>query len=94
MFLLLGTIYAIMGIIAVILISEPEESSVEEDCKDENLDKEHIVEPKKNISINLSPLEVLKTRWFYQVCVISWENFKNVSMWILTWCTMSSNLFS
>ena len=70
MFLLLGTIYAIMGIIAVILISEPEESSVEEDCKDENVDKEHIVEPsQKEISKNLSPLEVLKTRWFYQVCV-------------------------
>ena len=67
MFLLLGTIYAIMGFVAVILISEPDETNIEK-CDKENKEvEENRLELKKDKPKNLSPLEVLKTCWFYQV---------------------------
>ena len=66
MFILLGTIYAVMGIIAVILISEPNE----QDAQSHKNVEEEFDETKEESCKNLSPLEVLKTRWFYQVCKI------------------------
>jgi len=66
MFLVLGSIYAVMGVIAVILIAEPKEELHE----DNDNDKEERVELKENDRKNLSPSQVLKTSWFYQVAAI------------------------
>ena len=65
MFIVLGIIYAVMGFIAVLLISEPKEAK-REDNEDE--DKDNEVE-KIADRRNLTPWEVLKTRWFYQVLI-------------------------
>ena len=69
MFLMLGIIYAVFGIIATILISEPEESQSEimslksEESDSEAVKSEEIREEPRSYS----PLEVLKTATFYQV---------------------------
>ena len=67
MFLVLGIIYAVMGFIAVLLIAEPEPSKERKEqiqTPDKEEQKEDVNEEKEN---NLSPLQVLKTSWFYQV---------------------------
>ena len=65
MFLVLGIIYAVMGFIAVLLIAEPNDERVEQI---KNQDKEEQNEEDKTENEkNLSPLQVLKTSWFYQV---------------------------
>ena len=65
MFIVLGIIYAVMGLIAVILIAEPNEERREQI---ENEDKEGQKEEVKTKDVNnLSPLQVLRTQWFYQV---------------------------
>ena len=67
MFVILGIIYAVMGFIAVLLIFEPKGDLIEDD---ENADKEiPNIEENKGDRINLSPRQVLKTRWFYQVYI-------------------------
>eukprot|EP00092_Neocalanus_flemingeri_P009248 GFUD01009954.1.p1 GENE.GFUD01009954.1~~GFUD01009954.1.p1 ORF type:complete len:499 (-),score=139.66 GFUD01009954.1:99-1595(-) len=86
MFILLGTIYAVMGIMAVILISEPKEDKTEKDTQKNNVDEEEPGEPKGETNItNLSPMEVLKTTWFYQI----WTGFFSISLTIAIISTYS-----
>jgi len=76
MFIVLGIIYAVMGLIAVILIAEPNEERREQI---ENEDKEGQKEEVKTNNVNnLSPLQVLRTRWFYQI----WTGFFSISLTI------------
>ena len=63
LFILLGSIYAVMGFIAVVLIAEPKEPKGGKLEDDEDQKIEHEKTDRKN----LSPMEVLKTTWFYQV---------------------------
>ena len=60
MFLLSGAIYAVMGLIAFFLISEPQHQDKEEI----SLDTEH---DRNEEEINLKPTQVLRTKTFYQV---------------------------
>jgi MFS family permease len=76
MFIVLGSIYAVMGVIAVILIAEPKEE-LHQDNDNDN-DKEERVELKENARKNLSPSQVLKTSWFYQL----WSGFFSISLTI------------
>merc|ERR1712179_694653 len=74
MFIVLGIIYAVMGIIAVVLIAEPEEGKLEE-----NKDRVEDIEIQKIADrTNLTPWQVLKTRWFYQI----WTGFLSISLTI------------
>ena len=60
MFLLLGAIYAVLGLVAVVMITEPEDS----------LSESNSVQETENTSEedgSLRPLEVLRTSTFYQV---------------------------
>merc|ERR1719317_1778412 len=78
MFLVLGIIYAVMGFIAVLLIAEPEPSKERKEqiqTPDKEEQKEDVNEEKEN---NLSPLQVLKTSWFYQI----WTGFFSISLTI------------
>jgi len=81
MFVLLGSIYAFMGFIAMLLISEPAEDNIQftaliqedlEDAKEEKTKK--VVEWNKVPS--LRPKEVLKTSVFYQI----WFGFFSISL--------------
>ena len=65
MFIVLGIIYAVMGFIAVILIGEPNDERIEQ-IKNEDKEEQN-EEVKTENGKNLSPLQVLKTSWFYQV---------------------------
>ena len=56
MFLLLGAIYAVLGLISVVMIGEPTESTSLEDLI-----------PASEKAVNLRPTEVLRTITFYQV---------------------------
>ena len=63
MFIVLGIIYAVMGIIAVVLIAEPAEEKLEENKeRDEDNEIQGIADRR-----TLTPWQVIKTRWFYQV---------------------------
>ena len=62
MFLLLGGIYFICGIVATMLITEPHEVSSETMKKADSKRKE-------KDSKNIEPLDVLKTKTFYQVSI-------------------------
>ena len=59
MFLMMGIIYAAMGLISVPMIFTPNESERPADVRRSETDS-----PNK---ISLKPLETLKTLWFYQV---------------------------
>jgi len=81
MFLMLGVIFLVMGIISVILISEPEQQNqhgennqTKEDKKSMELSEKGDQPPKTVIS--LSPLQVLKIRIFYQI----WLGFFSIYM--------------
>jgi len=65
LFILLGSIYAVMGFIAVVLIAEPKEPKGGKLEDDEDQKIEHEKTDRKN----LSPMEVLKTTWFYQILI-------------------------
>ena len=67
MFAVLGIIYAAMGFLAVVLISEPNTKYGAEKEKNEENEK-------KSISVNLTPSEVLKRVWFYQVYILCLAN--------------------
>ena len=56
MFLLLGAIYAVLGLISVVMIGEPTEST----------SLEYLI-PISEKAVNLRPTEVLRTITFYQV---------------------------
>ena len=66
MFLMLGCIYALCGMIATILISEPEDISESQSFTSES-GKSDVVEEIQN---SLRPTEVLRTPVFYQVSFI------------------------
>lgn len=59
MFLMMGIIYAVMGLISVPMINTPSESEMPEDARKSQGDSQH--------KISLKPMELLKTPWFYQV---------------------------
>ena len=59
MFLMMGIIYAAMGLISVPMIFTPSESERLADVRRSE------TEPLNKIS--LKPMEMLKTQWFYQV---------------------------
>ena len=59
MFLMLGAIYAILGLLSVIMIREPREA------QSENTSLKEAVGPEEDF--NLRPTEVLRTLTFYQV---------------------------
>ena len=59
MFLILGVIFSVLGFIAVLLISEPDES--------ETLKTELETVSETHLQTSLKPTEVLKTTTFYQV---------------------------
>ena len=63
MFLILGITYAVMGLVAVLLISEPENSTPEVISLKSEDGKDTVQEE----AVSLKPLEVLKTSTFYQV---------------------------
>ena len=77
MFLILGIIYAVMGFIAVLLIAEPKGENIEDN---EDEDKENEVE-KIAEERNLTPWEVLKTRWFYHVNIFRKLELTNHKWW-------------
>ena len=62
MFLILGAIFSVLGFIAVLLISEPDES-----LSSETLNPESDTVSQTQIQTSLNPMEVLKTATFYQV---------------------------
>ena len=59
MFLMLGAIYAVLGLVSVLMIREPREARSENICQKEALGSEE--------EVNLRPTEVLRTLTFYQV---------------------------
>ena len=63
MFLILGAIFSVLGFIAVLLISEPDESPSET----LSLKSESETVSENQIQTSLKPTEVLKTATFYQV---------------------------
>ena len=70
MFLMLGVIFLVLGFLSVFLISEPEPQQI---CRDSRQVNEDLLEKKSdeytdNV-FSLSPLQVLKTPIFYQVCL-------------------------
>ena len=70
LFIILGGIYAVMGFMAVILIADTKEEMFEDDDEDNsNLN----IQSNKTIRRNLSPLQVLKTMWFYQVYIYQFQ---------------------
>jgi len=74
MFVILGIIYAVMGFIAVLLISEPKGELIEDDeSEDKDIPK---IDQNKADRINLSPRQVLKTKWFYQI----WTGFFGLTL--------------
>ena len=75
MFLLLGIIYAVCGIIATILISEPEDSHSEIMSLDSESESEVKSQEIRDGPRSYSPLEVLKTATFYQVAYMTWWQF-------------------
>ena len=60
MFLLSGAIYAVMGVLAIFLISEPQHQNKEEI----SLEAEH---DRNEEEINVKPTQVIRTNTFYQV---------------------------
>merc|ERR1711892_1004289 len=83
MFLMLGVIFFVMGILATILITEPEQDQEHEDSKQAKEDNNQKAmelsdkgdEPPKSL-FSLSPLQVLKTPIFYQI----WIGFFSISL--------------
>jgi len=83
MFLMLGVIFFVMGILATILITEPEQDQELEDSKQAKEDQNQKAmelsekgdEPPKSV-FSLSPLQVLKTPIFYQI----WVGFFSISL--------------
>ena len=72
MFLMLGVIFLVMGIISVILISEPEQQNQHGERNQTKVDKKSMELSEKGDKapktvFSLSPLQVLKTPIFYQV---------------------------
>ena len=59
MFLMLGAIYAVLGLLSVLMIREPREA------QSENTSLKEAVGPEEDF--NLRPTEVLRTLTFYQV---------------------------
>ena len=59
MFLMLGAIYAILGLVSVLMIREPRET------QSENTSLQEAAVPEEEF--NLRPTEVLRTLTFYQV---------------------------
>ena len=77
MFLLLGGIFAICGIIGTILISEPDEETVEALEIEEVLDEAPWrIQKEKEEERNLKPTEVLRTVIFYQM----WIGFFSIGL--------------
>jgi len=75
MFLMMGIIYAAMGLVSVPMIFTPSEAEGPEDARmSESLNK-----------ISLTPLEMLKTQWFYQ----TWFGFFSVSIAVVLIGTIS-----
>jgi len=72
MFLILGITYAVMGLVAVLLISEPENSTPEVISLKSEDGKDTVQEE----AVSLKPLEVLKTSTFYQI----WMGFCAVGL--------------
>ena len=73
MFLLLGAIYAVLGLVAVVMITEPEDS----------LSESNSVQETENTSEedgSLRPLEVLRTSTFYQVELYNRDNPSHFSV--------------
>ena len=62
MFLMLGAIYAVLGLVSVLMIREPREAI------SETTSLKEAVGPKEDF--NLRPTEVLRTLTFYQVDVL------------------------
>ena len=62
MFLMLGAIYAILGLVSVLMIREPRET------QSENTSLQEAAAPEEDF--NLRPTEVLRTLTFYQVKVV------------------------
>ena len=59
MFLMLGAIFALLGLVSVIMIREPREARSENNSQKKALGSEE--------NVNLRPTEVLRTLTFYQV---------------------------
>ena len=57
MFLMMGIIYAVMGLISVPMLFTPTETERPKD----------VGKSETETKISLKPLEILKTPWFYQV---------------------------
>jgi len=72
MFLMLGCIYALCGMVATVLISEPEDISESQSFTSES-GKSDVVEEIQN---SLKPTEVLRTPVFYQI----WAGFFSVGL--------------
>ena len=68
MFLLLGSVFGALGIIATILISEPSQSMNDIDEMSNIQDKTSTDQMAHTFS--LTPIQVLKTRSFYQVKMV------------------------
>ena len=76
MFLILGCLFALLGALAVLLISEPDETPSETlSLKSESENVEVVVQK------SYSPTEVLKTATFYQV-----NKLKNATVVAAVWC--------
>ena len=73
MFLMLGAIYGVCGLVATLLISEPEDSA-SETMSFTSSDSEKSEEAAREIQTSLRPTEVLRTAVFYQVSTSrSWK---------------------
>ena len=66
MFLMLGAIYGVCGLVATLLISEPEDSA-SETMSFTSADSEKSEEAAREIQTSLRPTEVLRTAVYYQV---------------------------
>ena len=69
MFLMLGAIYGVCGLVATLLISEPEDSA-SETMSFTSADSEKSEEAARGIETSLRPTEVLRTAVFYQVLLL------------------------
>ncbi|XP_023334431.1 uncharacterized protein LOC111705948 isoform X2 [Eurytemora carolleeae] len=74
MFLLLGGVFGALGIIATILISEPNQSKEDQDEMSSIQDKTSTDQMTQTFS--LTPIQVLRTRTFYQ----TWMGFFNITL--------------
>ena len=80
---MLGAIYGVCGLVATLMISEPEDSA-SETMSFTSADSEKSEEAAREIQTSLRPTEVLRTAVFYQVSTSClWKTRTPVPVWSL-----------